>query len=100
MIGPWRGWAVAVGGILAIAGIVLWLWGGGPMLLIVGAVALVTALIEPIYGRATARAPHGGGWRPTDERFVDPETNEPVTVWFDAATGERRYVTDAPADRN
>jgi len=36
--------------------------------------------------------PPGAGWQATDERFVDPETGRLVTVYFNAATGERRYV--------
>lgn len=35
----------------------------------------------------------GPGWETTGERFVDPETGESVTVWFDPASGERRYVS-------
>lgn len=33
-------------------------------------------------------------FRPTEERFVDPETGQAMTVWADRATGERRYVAD------
>jgi hypothetical protein len=39
-----------------------------------------------------AAAPPGPGWYPTNERFVDPETGELVTVYFHPPTGERRYV--------
>jgi len=31
------------------------------------------------------------GWQPTDEKFIDPVTGEPVQVWFNAKTGERDY---------
>jgi hypothetical protein len=31
-------------------------------------------------------------WRATPERFVDPETGRLVTVFFNATTGEGRYV--------
>jgi len=31
------------------------------------------------------------GWEPTDEKFVDPVTGEPVQVWFNPKTGERDY---------
>ena len=34
----------------------------------------------------------GPGFSITDERFVDPETGKTVTVYFNATTGERRYV--------
>jgi hypothetical protein len=89
----WRGLALIAGVVLAIAGIAVWASGGGFFLLIAAAVVIITALLEPIYGRTVAR-PLGGNWRPTDEKFVDPETGELVTVWFDPATGERRYVSN------
>jgi hypothetical protein len=89
----WRGWALIVGGAFAIGGLVVWNVGGGPVLLILGVIAIATGLLEPIYGRVIGRPP-GGDWRPTDERFVDPETGKLVTVWFEPATGERRYVAD------
>ena len=37
-------------------------------------------------------------WQRTSERFLDPETGQPVEVLFDPRTGERRYVTANPAD--
>jgi hypothetical protein len=54
---------------------------------------LVTAFLERTYGNLAAR-PLGGNWRPTDEKFVDPETGRLVTVWFDPVTGDRKYVSD------
>jgi hypothetical protein len=89
----WRGWAVTVGVLFVVGGIAVWNIGGGPALLILGVAAIVTALAEPIYGQANGR-PKGNNWQATDERFVEPETGKTVTVWFDPATGERRYVAD------
>ncbi len=43
------------------------------------------------------RAPRGAGWQATAERFHDPESGAMVTVWFNARTGERRYVEDGGA---
>jgi uncharacterized protein (DUF58 family) len=43
------------------------------------------------YQRAQGRP--NGEWQGTDERFVDPTTGEPVQVFFNPRTGERRYVT-------
>ncbi len=34
------------------------------------------------------------GLRRTDERFLDPSTGVLMRVWFDPATGERRYVPE------
>lgn len=90
----WRSWALTAGVLLGVCGIALWAVGGGPVLLIVGAVVLVTAVLEPIYGHIVRRPPVGGRWQPTDEKFVDPESNQLVTVWYNPATGERRYVAE------
>ena len=43
------------------------------------------------YGAAVAR-PAGPAWRETPERFVDEASGRPVSVWYNEATGERRYV--------
>jgi hypothetical protein len=32
--------------------------------------------------------------RPTDERFIDPESGRPVRVWLDPA-GKRLYLDEA-----
>jgi len=98
MIAVWRQWALAAGLLIGIGGIAVFASGGGPVLMIVGVVVLVTAAIEPIYGRPGAR-PQEGKWRPTGEKFVDPETGKLVIVWFDPASGERRYVADEPNNR-
>ncbi len=43
-------------------------------------------------GHGDADAPHPG-WRPTNERFRDPRTNQVMRVWEDAG-GTRHYVPD------
>lgn len=90
----WRVWALILGAIVTVGGALLWRAGGGPMLFVLGVLMMITAALEPIYGRAAGK-PRGRDWRPTDERFVDPETGKLVTVWFEPSTGERRYVDDA-----
>lgn len=90
---------ISVGGAAALSG--LWL-------VALGAVGLVAVLLE----RARYRSEHAendgqgpgiGGidngqieprFRATDERFVDPTTRQPVRVWVDPSTGERRYRLD------
>jgi len=59
---------------------------------IFGCLMLVTALVEPVYGRLVSRPPLSGGWRPTGEKFIDPTSGKQVEVWFDRSTGERKYV--------
>ena len=98
MTSGWRGLGLIAGVLLAICGIAVWATSGGFFLLIGAAVVIVTALLEPIYGQAVGR-PSGTNWRPTDEKFVDPETGKLVTVWFDPRTGDRRYVSDERTDR-
>lgn len=92
----WRNWALAAGLIVSICGAVLWATSGLVMLLVFGVLMMITAALEPIYGRAGAR-PLDRRWQATDERFVDPETGRLVTVWFDPETGRRRYVDDKGA---
>lgn len=86
-------WALVLGAGIALVGLLLLRFAAGPMVLILGLLIVVTAALEPIYGRAdgTPRGPH---WSPTDERFIDPETGKLVRVWFDAKTGDRRYVDE------
>ena len=84
-------------------------------LLFVGALVLVTQapeawpallmasllVVGTVYERFHYRgAPVSGAsrnWEPTAERFLDEESGRPVTVWFDPASGERRYVEEGEA---
>jgi hypothetical protein len=91
--GDWRSWALTASIVVLLCGLAAWWSGGGPVLSVIGAVMLVTAILERSYGKLVGR-PRGENWRPTDEKFVDPETGRLVTVWFDPATGDRRYVAD------
>jgi hypothetical protein len=43
------------------------------------------------YKPVTTRRP-GPEWVSTNERFIDPESGETVTVYYQPSTGERRYV--------
>jgi hypothetical protein len=57
-----------------------------------GLVLIIGLLFERWRYKPLTGARLGPGWVATDERFVDPETGKLVTVYFHAATGERRYV--------
>lgn len=68
----------------------------GLYLLASGAVILVGILFERWrYRTPGSRAP--AGWQRTAERFVDPESGRTLTVYYDPASGERRYVREQPA---
>ena len=57
-----------------------------------GAILAGGVLIERWRYQALTDDPPGRHWQATPERFVDPETGRLVTVFFNPATGERRYV--------
>ena len=60
-----------------------------PALAAAGVLVLGT-LWERFYYRGSERG--GAGFQATQERFLDEESGRLVTVWFNPATGERRYV--------
>ena len=74
------------------------LFGDGQTLVQFGWLAVQLAVLfaalafERFRYRPIDAARPGHDFAATDERFVDPETGKPVQVWFNAATGERRYV--------
>ncbi len=68
------------------AGVVLW-----PPTLFSALVVVAVVFENWRYSRPAAGHP-GPGWERTAERFIDPETGRMLTVWFNPATGERRYV--------
>jgi hypothetical protein len=70
---------------------------GAPFPLVLWLAVLGAALVGGILlerGRYKPAAPDrpGPDWVATDERFVDPQSGEEVTVFYRPATGERRYV--------
>jgi hypothetical protein len=38
----------------------------------------------------------GAGWVKTAERFIDPDTGQPVDLFYNPASGERQYVSQQP----
>lgn len=70
--------------------------GGLPLFvpLIASGVILAGTLFERVRYGAASRRPHEPGWHATGERFIDDASGAPMTVWYNAATGERRYVLD------
>jgi hypothetical protein len=52
-------------------------------------------LVAVVFERWRYRNNHqslSGDWEATDECFVDPESGKLVQVWYQASTGERRYL--------
>jgi hypothetical protein len=56
-----------------------------------GIVAVALVIERRQYGTAQRERP-GPGWHATGERFHDDATGHRVEVWYEAATGSRRYV--------
>ncbi|MDR3539096.1 MAG: hypothetical protein P4L71_21560 [Acetobacteraceae bacterium] len=59
---------------------------------VMGVLVLAGTLFERVRYQRLQDAPPGSGWSDTGERFVDPDTKSQVAVFFNAASGERRYV--------
>lgn len=91
-----RGAITAVAALVACAGLALLVRGqlvGGWQMLAGGLIVLVGIVFERWRYRRVEERPEGS-WEATGERFVDPSTGEPVEVFYDPRTGERRYVSD------
>jgi hypothetical protein len=58
-----------------------------------GLVLLFALVVERWRYKPVTGHPPGAGWVPTNECFVDPESGRLVTVFYQPATGERRYVS-------
>jgi hypothetical protein len=78
---------------IALGGLMLFALGdgGGIGLLMFAAMLLCGIVFERRYGRARPGSA-SARWQPTGERFVDDESGEPLEVWSDPLTGQRRYV--------
>jgi hypothetical protein len=77
----------AVGVFLMLKGVT----GPGVQALGVGIVIILGTLFERWRYTQTGR-PLNGRWQPTGERFADPTTGKNMEVFYDPASGERRYV--------
>jgi hypothetical protein len=82
----------------------------GFILVVIGIGGIVAIALERMRYRSEASEPvtqppsrAGGdppgtalprGFQRSDERFLDPSTGVLMRVWFDPATGERRYVPE------
>ena len=96
-----RAGLIAFAAAVALAGVILILRGlpgPGVYALATGAVIVLGTAFERWRYRPEESSP-GEGWQPTGERFADPETGKTVEVFYHAASGERRYVSDPQSPR-
>ena len=61
-----------------------------------GCIIAAAVLLERWRYRSRDAAPDGD-WQKTQERFIDPETGQPMQVFYNPRTGERRYQPDPHA---
>ena len=80
---------LATAGLLAVTGCTL----GVTLRVVVPGLLLLLGLVVERwrYKPVTTHRP-GPDWVSTNERFIDPESGETVTVFYQPSTGERRYV--------
>ena len=66
--------------------------GGGIAALLIGLIIAASVAFESRYGRPGQQpTPASIDWQRTAEKFIDDETGQPIEVWMDPLTGERRY---------
>ena len=66
--------------------------GGGLAPLVIGVLLVISVAFEGRYGRPGQVPTHASTeWQRTGEKFIDGETGQPLEVWMDPLTGERRY---------
>lgn len=94
MSGPARTVIFGLSGLSLFAGALMLFEGngGGIGLLFLGVLLVIGIAFEARYGRP-GQQPSAASidWQPTGEKFIDDETGEPIEVWIDKLTGERRY---------
>jgi len=87
---PFCGILLAAAGLSALSGCTL---GAVLRFAVTGLVLLFGLSVERWrYKPLSTRSP-GLDWVPTKERFVDPESGQLVTVFYQPSTGERRYIS-------
>ena len=82
------GLAIAAGALLVTAGT----RGPGLNLILIGAVVVLGTVFER--WRYRNSPPAGARWERTGERFVDPASGDTMEVYYDPASGERRYLRE------
>ena len=67
-------------------------------LVFITGIVFVGSLVERFRYKKLENKDPGPGWQETEERFIDPETKQCVTVFFNPTKGERRYVAKGGPD--
>jgi len=85
---------VLAGLFLGGAVLTLALGGGAPAatMAVFGVLLLLGSVFERLHYKRIVEDLPGPGWEATGERFRDPASGVTVDVWFNPATGERRYA--------
>src|SRR5215208_6228925 len=86
-----RSAVLAVAVLMLAAGIIVAGLGlpGALWLLIAGGVITAGTLLERVVYKPLLREKPGAGWVKTAERFIDPDTGQPVDVFYNPASGGR-----------
>jgi hypothetical protein len=90
-----RSVVIALGALCFLGGLVALVMGLCPPAYVAifwGAILIIGTVFERIRYKPIERVTPGAGWTKTPERFIDDKTGQPVTVWLDPASGERKYV--------
>ena len=92
-----RAAVLAIGGAAMAAGLVALVTGAFPPAFVFGlwGVLLVAGTVyERVRYKPLLAKPPGPGWEKPAERFVDPPTGTPVTVYVEPHSGARQYVQE------
>ena len=65
-------------------------------LVVLPALLVIGLLCERFLYKPILDAPPGADWQRTQERFVDPKSDRVIVVFYNARTGQRRYVAETP----
>ena len=89
--------AVVAAGVLLLFGAIALAGAGCPLaaalrLALPGVLLIAAVLGERWRYKRLREGRPGRKWVATDERFVDPESGRPVTVYYQRETGQRRYL--------
>ena len=90
-----RGFVVALGVLSCLGGVLPAVLGGLILPLIIGTILILSVPLERVVYKPTDTGSPGPGWQRTAERFIDPTSGKPLTVFIKPGTGERRYVETA-----